>query len=94
MVRQAKIETASTDTRIIPASTSNSEYNSTDIITHNNQPEPTSSESINLDISNTLQNARNLANNKEPAITTQAAPKSVIDMIMAEANQLQKDRGQ
>ncbi|MBW0593914.1 hypothetical protein O181_133629, partial [Austropuccinia psidii MF-1] len=31
---------------------------------------------------------------QEPAITPQAAPKKVIDAIMAEANQLQKDKGQ
>ncbi|MBW0575360.1 hypothetical protein O181_115075, partial [Austropuccinia psidii MF-1] len=30
---------------------------------------------------------------QEPAITPQAAPKKVIDVIMAEANQLQKDKG-
>ncbi|MBW0545511.1 hypothetical protein O181_085226, partial [Austropuccinia psidii MF-1] len=45
------------------------------IITQNNQPEPISSELINLDISDTLQKAKNLANDQEPAITPQAAPK-------------------
>ncbi|MBW0592120.1 hypothetical protein O181_131835, partial [Austropuccinia psidii MF-1] len=56
------IETASTVTSIIPASTINSDHNSTVIVTQNNQPEPISSELINLDISNTLQKAKNLAN--------------------------------
>ncbi|MBW0586311.1 hypothetical protein O181_126026, partial [Austropuccinia psidii MF-1] len=51
---QENIETASTVTSIIPASTV--------IVTQNNQPEPISSELINLDISNTLQKAKNLAN--------------------------------
>ncbi|MBW0542979.1 hypothetical protein O181_082694, partial [Austropuccinia psidii MF-1] len=62
VVRQENIETASTVTRIIPASTVSSDHNNTVIITQNNQPEPISSESINLDISNTLQKAKNLAN--------------------------------
>ncbi|MBW0525394.1 hypothetical protein O181_065109 [Austropuccinia psidii MF-1] len=62
MVRQENIETASTVTSIIPASTVNSDHNSTVIVTQNNQPEPISSELINLDISNTLQKAKNLAN--------------------------------
>ncbi|MBW0532501.1 hypothetical protein O181_072216 [Austropuccinia psidii MF-1] len=62
MVIQEKIETASTVTSIIPASTVNSYHNSTIIITHNNQPEPISSELISLYISNTLQKATNLAN--------------------------------
>ncbi|MBW0569550.1 hypothetical protein O181_109265 [Austropuccinia psidii MF-1] len=75
MVRQENIETASTVTSIIPESTVNSDHNSTIIITQNNQPEPISSELINLDISNTLQKAKNLANNQEPAITPQEAPK-------------------
>ncbi|MBW0572298.1 hypothetical protein O181_112013 [Austropuccinia psidii MF-1] len=92
MVRKENIETASTVTSIIPASTVNSDHNSTIIITQNNQPEPISSELINLDIINTLQKAKNLANNQEPAITPQAAPKKVIDIIMEEANQLQKDK--
>ncbi|MBW0526032.1 hypothetical protein O181_065747 [Austropuccinia psidii MF-1] len=91
MVRQEKIETASTVTSIIPARTVNSYHNGTIIITQNNQPEPISSELISLYISNTLQKETNLANNQEPAITPQEAPKKVIDMIMAEANQLQKD---
>ncbi|MBW0532184.1 hypothetical protein O181_071899 [Austropuccinia psidii MF-1] len=116
MVRQETIETAPTVTSIIPASTVNSDHNSTAIITQNNELEPISSELINLDISNTLQKAKNLANSKffdvkilflnlfnhkiclqpdqEPAISPQAAPKKVIDMIMAEANQLQKDKHQ
>ncbi|MBW0505620.1 hypothetical protein O181_045335 [Austropuccinia psidii MF-1] len=62
MVRQENIQTASTVTSIIPSSTVNSEHNSTVIITHNNQPEPISSELINLDIINTLQKAKNWAN--------------------------------
>ncbi|MBW0475816.1 hypothetical protein O181_015531 [Austropuccinia psidii MF-1] len=77
---------------MIPASTLNSDHNSTILITQHNQPEPISSELINLDISNTLQKANNLANNREPAIASQATPKKVIDMIMAEFNQLQKDK--
>ncbi|MBW0539546.1 hypothetical protein O181_079261, partial [Austropuccinia psidii MF-1] len=84
VVRQENIETASTVTSIIPAGTVNSYHNSTVIITQNNQPEPISSELINLDISNTLQKAKNLANTL----------KKVIDVIMAEANQLHKDKGQ
>ncbi|MBW0564257.1 hypothetical protein O181_103972, partial [Austropuccinia psidii MF-1] len=92
---QENIETASTVTSIIPASTVNSDHNSTAIITHNNQPEPISSELISLDISNTLQKAKNLANKaQEPAITPQEAPKKVIDVIMEEANKLHKDKGQ
>ncbi|MBW0547302.1 hypothetical protein O181_087017, partial [Austropuccinia psidii MF-1] len=94
VVRQENIETASTVTRIIPASTVNSDHNSTVIVTQNNQPEPISSELINLDISNTLQKAKNLGNNQEQAKTPQEAPKKVIDVIMAEAKQLQKDKGQ
>ncbi|MBW0590334.1 hypothetical protein O181_130049, partial [Austropuccinia psidii MF-1] len=62
MARQEKIETASTVTRIIPASTVNSDHNSTVIVTQNNQPEQISSELMSLDISNTLQKAKNLAN--------------------------------
>ncbi|MBW0492644.1 hypothetical protein O181_032359 [Austropuccinia psidii MF-1] len=62
MVRQENIETASTATSIIPASTANSDYNSTVIIAQNNQPEPITSELINLKISATLQKAKNLAN--------------------------------
>ncbi|MBW0590337.1 hypothetical protein O181_130052 [Austropuccinia psidii MF-1] len=62
MVRPENIETASTVTSIIPGSTVNSDHNSTVIVTQNNQPEPISSELINLDISNTLQKAKNLAN--------------------------------
>ncbi|MBW0563876.1 hypothetical protein O181_103591 [Austropuccinia psidii MF-1] len=80
MVRQENIEIASAVTSIIPASTGNSDHNSTIIITQKNQPEPISSGLINLDI------------NQEPAITPQAAPKKVIDVIMEEANQLQKDK--
>ncbi|MBW0538778.1 hypothetical protein O181_078493 [Austropuccinia psidii MF-1] len=67
MVRQENIETASTVTSIIPDSTVNSDHNSTAIVTQNNQPEPSSSESINLDISNTLQKAKNLANSRSGA---------------------------
>ncbi|MBW0555613.1 hypothetical protein O181_095328 [Austropuccinia psidii MF-1] len=62
MVRQENIETASTVTSIIPASTVNSDHNNTVIVTQNNQPEPIYYELINLDISNTLQKAKNLAN--------------------------------
>ncbi|MBW0576032.1 hypothetical protein O181_115747, partial [Austropuccinia psidii MF-1] len=62
VVRQENIETASTLTRIIPASTVNYDHNSTVNGTQNNQPEPISSELINLDISNTLQKAKNSAN--------------------------------
>ncbi|MBW0583535.1 hypothetical protein O181_123250, partial [Austropuccinia psidii MF-1] len=54
MVRKESIETASTVTSIIPASTV--------IGTQNNQPEPISSELINLDRGNTLQRAKKLAN--------------------------------
>ncbi|MBW0588062.1 hypothetical protein O181_127777 [Austropuccinia psidii MF-1] len=63
MVRQENIEKDSTVTSIIPASTVNSDHNSTVIVTQNNQPEPLPSELINLDISNTLQKAKHLANN-------------------------------
>ncbi|MBW0516049.1 hypothetical protein O181_055764, partial [Austropuccinia psidii MF-1] len=59
---QENIETASTATSIIPASTANSDYNDSVIIAQKNQPEPISSELINLDIRNTLQKAMNLAN--------------------------------
>ncbi|MBW0533092.1 hypothetical protein O181_072807, partial [Austropuccinia psidii MF-1] len=62
VARQENIETASTVTSIIPASTVISDHNSTVIITQNNQKEPISSELISLDISNTLQKAKNLAN--------------------------------
>ncbi|MBW0589516.1 hypothetical protein O181_129231, partial [Austropuccinia psidii MF-1] len=54
LARQENIETASTVTSIIPASTV--------IITQNNQKEPISSELINLDIGITLKKANNLAN--------------------------------
>ncbi|MBW0518864.1 hypothetical protein O181_058579 [Austropuccinia psidii MF-1] len=91
MVRQENIETASKVTSIIPSVTVNSENDSTVNIAQNNQPEPISPELINLDISNNLQKAKNLANNQETAITPQKAPKKVSDVIMAEANQLQKD---
>ena len=64
MVRQENIETASTVTSIIPASTINSDHNNTVIVTQNNQPEPIYSQLINLDISNTLQKAKNLANSR------------------------------
>ncbi|MBW0518200.1 hypothetical protein O181_057915, partial [Austropuccinia psidii MF-1] len=70
VVRQENIETDSTVTSIVPASTVNSDHIST----------------------------KNLANSLQPyqeqAITPQAAPRKVIDVIMAEANQLQKDKGQ
>ncbi|MBW0462163.1 hypothetical protein O181_001878, partial [Austropuccinia psidii MF-1] len=62
VVREENIETASTVTNIIPASTVNFDNNSTVILTQNNQPEPIYSELIDLDISNTLQKAKNLAN--------------------------------
>ncbi|MBW0520629.1 hypothetical protein O181_060344 [Austropuccinia psidii MF-1] len=62
MVRQENIETASIVTSIIPSSTVNSDHNSTIIVTQNNQPEPISSELINLHISNTLQKAKHLTN--------------------------------
>ncbi|MBW0549366.1 hypothetical protein O181_089081, partial [Austropuccinia psidii MF-1] len=74
MVRQENIEAGPTATRIIPASTVHSDYNSTVIITSNDKEEPISSKLINLDIINTLQKERNLAN----------TPKKVIDVIMAE----------
>ncbi|MBW0565981.1 hypothetical protein O181_105696 [Austropuccinia psidii MF-1] len=75
MVRQEKIETSSTVTIIIPASTVISDHNSTVIITQKSQKEPISSELINLDISNTLQKAKNPENNQEQAISPQEAPK-------------------
>ncbi|MBW0567849.1 hypothetical protein O181_107564 [Austropuccinia psidii MF-1] len=62
MVIWEKIETGSTVTSIIPASTVNSNHNSTVLVTQNNQPEPISSELINLHISNTLHKAKTLAN--------------------------------
>ncbi|MBW0583897.1 hypothetical protein O181_123612, partial [Austropuccinia psidii MF-1] len=62
VVRQENIETASTATSIIPASNANYDYNRTVIITQSNQPEPISSKLINLEISNTLQKAKNLTN--------------------------------
>ncbi|MBW0486763.1 hypothetical protein O181_026478 [Austropuccinia psidii MF-1] len=92
MARQENIETSSTATSIIPASTADSDYNSTVIIAQKNQPEPISSELISLDISNTLQKAKNLANNWEPVITPQAAPRKVIYVIMEESNQLKKGK--
>ncbi|MBW0545058.1 hypothetical protein O181_084773 [Austropuccinia psidii MF-1] len=94
MVRQANLETASIVTSIIPASTVNSDNKITVIITQNNQPEPIYSEVINLDISNTVQKAKDLADNQEPAITPQAASRKVIDVIKAEADQLQKGKAQ
>ncbi|MBW0561811.1 hypothetical protein O181_101526, partial [Austropuccinia psidii MF-1] len=92
MVRQENIKTSSTATIIICASTATSDYNSTVISTQNNQPEPISSELITWDRSNTLQKAKNLAHNEKPDITPKSAPKKSIDAIMAEANQLQKDK--
>ncbi|MBW0569136.1 hypothetical protein O181_108851 [Austropuccinia psidii MF-1] len=62
VVRQEKIETASTVTSIIPATTVIFDHNSTVILTQSNQQETMSSELINLDVSNTLQKAKNLAN--------------------------------
>ncbi|MBW0551146.1 hypothetical protein O181_090861 [Austropuccinia psidii MF-1] len=62
MVRQENIETASTVSSIIPACTVNSDHNSTVIVTQNNKPKPISFKLIDLDISNTLQKAKNLAN--------------------------------
>ncbi|MBW0521183.1 hypothetical protein O181_060898 [Austropuccinia psidii MF-1] len=62
MVRQENISTASAVTSIIPASTVNSDHNSTIIISQINQPEPMSSDLIDLDIRNMLQKAKNLAN--------------------------------
>ncbi|MBW0519199.1 hypothetical protein O181_058914 [Austropuccinia psidii MF-1] len=62
MVRQEKFETASTVTSIIPASTVNSDHNSTIIVTQNNQPAPFSFELVNLERSNTLEKAKDLAN--------------------------------
>ncbi|MBW0578951.1 hypothetical protein O181_118666, partial [Austropuccinia psidii MF-1] len=67
VVRQENIEISSTATIIIPASTANSDHNSTVIITQNNQPEPGFSELINLEMSNTLQKAKNLAKCKSGA---------------------------
>ncbi|MBW0495489.1 hypothetical protein O181_035204 [Austropuccinia psidii MF-1] len=80
MVREENIETASNVARIIPASTTNSDYCSIVIIARNNQPEPIYPEVTNLDI------------NQELAITPQEAPKMVINMIMAEANDLKKNK--
>ncbi|MBW0567930.1 hypothetical protein O181_107645, partial [Austropuccinia psidii MF-1] len=73
VVRQENIETASTVTSIIPASTVNSDHNSTIIVTQNIQPEPISSELVSLEISNTLQKAKYLVNSQEPAINPKAA---------------------
>ncbi|MBW0490403.1 hypothetical protein O181_030118 [Austropuccinia psidii MF-1] len=92
MVRQENIETASTATSIIPASNADSDYNSTVITAQKNQPKPIYVELISFEISNTLQKAKNLANDQDPDITPQEAPKKVIDVIMEEANQLQKDK--
>ncbi|MBW0553540.1 hypothetical protein O181_093255 [Austropuccinia psidii MF-1] len=64
MVRQENIETTSTVTSIIPASTVKSDHNSTAIITQNNQPGPISSELIDFNIGNTPQKAKNLANTR------------------------------
>ncbi|MBW0477513.1 hypothetical protein O181_017228, partial [Austropuccinia psidii MF-1] len=64
MVGQENIEKASTVTSIIPSSTFDSDDISTVIVTQNNQPEQISSELIHLDISNTLQKAKNLANSR------------------------------
>ncbi|MBW0507566.1 hypothetical protein O181_047281 [Austropuccinia psidii MF-1] len=90
--RQENVDAASTATSIIPENTTNSDYNKTVFITQDNQPEPISSELITLDISNTLQKAKNLDKNQEPAQTPQEAPKRVIDVILAEGNQLQKGK--
>ncbi|MBW0493781.1 hypothetical protein O181_033496 [Austropuccinia psidii MF-1] len=64
MVRQENIETALKVTSIIPASTVNSDHDSTIIITQDNQPEPISPELINLDINNTLQKEKYLPNSR------------------------------
>ncbi|MBW0572273.1 hypothetical protein O181_111988, partial [Austropuccinia psidii MF-1] len=93
IIKQENIVTSSTVASIIPASTLNSDHNSTIIIVQNNQPEQISFELINLDISNTLQRTKNLANNQEQAITPQEALKEVIDVMKAEANQLKKNKG-
>ncbi|MBW0536973.1 hypothetical protein O181_076688, partial [Austropuccinia psidii MF-1] len=92
MARQENIETASTVTSITTERTVISNHNRTVIITQNNQKEPISFEFINLDISNALQKAKNLANSQEQAISPQAAPKKVIDVIMAESNWIKKDK--
>ncbi|MBW0461296.1 hypothetical protein O181_001011 [Austropuccinia psidii MF-1] len=91
MERQENSEPASKSISIIPASTVNSEHNSTVIITQNIQAEPISSELINLEISNTLQRANSLAS--RASYDSQEAPKTFIDVIMVEANWLQKAKG-
>ncbi|MBW0461298.1 hypothetical protein O181_001013 [Austropuccinia psidii MF-1] len=62
MVRQENIQTASTVTSIIPTSTFNCDHSITVISAQNNQPETIFFQSINLNISNTLQKAKNVAN--------------------------------
>ncbi|MBW0517852.1 hypothetical protein O181_057567, partial [Austropuccinia psidii MF-1] len=89
---QENIETVSTATSLIPASNVNSDHNSTVIIAHNNKAEPISSELINLGISNNLKKQNHLANDHEKAITPQEAPERIIDVVMVEANQFQKDK--
>ncbi|MBW0494492.1 hypothetical protein O181_034207, partial [Austropuccinia psidii MF-1] len=91
VVRNENIETASTVTSIIPASTANSDHNSTIIITQNNQPEQISSELISLHICNTLQNTNNLAN--KPSITAQAAPKKVLKCDYARSQAVTEGQG-
>ncbi|MBW0462923.1 hypothetical protein O181_002638 [Austropuccinia psidii MF-1] len=73
--RQERIEKNSTVTSIIPASTINSNHNSTGIVTQDNQAVPISSELMNLDIKKTLQKAKHFPNNQEKAKTPQEAPK-------------------
>ncbi|MBW0516225.1 hypothetical protein O181_055940, partial [Austropuccinia psidii MF-1] len=58
----------------------------------NNQPEPISSELIILEI--TFNHKICLQPDQEPAITPQEDHKKVKDVIIAEANQLQKENGQ
>ena len=64
VVRQENIETASTVTSIIPARTVNSDHNSTIIVTQDIQPQPIFSELVSLEISNTLQKAKDSANSE------------------------------
>ncbi|MBW0482946.1 hypothetical protein O181_022661 [Austropuccinia psidii MF-1] len=92
MVRQQNIETATTATSIISASTINFDHDRIVIITQNYQPEPIYFKLINLDISNTLKIAKNLANNQEKAITPQEALRKAMLVIMEKVNQLQKDK--
>ncbi|MBW0479235.1 hypothetical protein O181_018950 [Austropuccinia psidii MF-1] len=93
MVRQENIETASTVTSIMPASTVSSEHNSTVIITQNNQPEPISSGLVNWDISNTLKKAKNLAktdHNGLPLNRSDTATRSLSGHIKSQPEGLQQ----